>query len=166
MTFFIYLFKKHSIQYKIVLYTVNMLNPVSDSDKNLFWIAIFLIWWLQMAFIAIFYMYIDIFALQHTADRPGEYRTYDAHQSVHFNLSVFLHRDVSLGHLREDSIVWAPAGGRVYRSDIASILARSGLSIKLQILRHPLPGFKLRTVFSVWERADTLTHSATVPLYC
>ena len=48
-----------------------------------------------MAFIAICYMYIDLFALQHIADRPGEYRTYDAHQSLRFNLLVFLHGDVS-----------------------------------------------------------------------
>ena len=33
----------------------------------------FLIWWLQMAFIAICYMYIDLFALQHIVDKPGEY---------------------------------------------------------------------------------------------
>ena len=31
-----------------------------------------------MAFI--FIWYIDLFALQHIVDRPGEFRTYDAHQ--------------------------------------------------------------------------------------
>ena len=30
-----------------------------------------------MAFAAIFYMFIVLFALQHITDRPGEYRTYD-----------------------------------------------------------------------------------------
>ena len=33
----------------------------------------FLIWWLQMAFIAMCYMFINLFALQHIADRPGEH---------------------------------------------------------------------------------------------
>ena len=37
-----------------------------------------------MAFIAICYMHIDLFALQHIADRPGKYRTYDAHQFLEF----------------------------------------------------------------------------------
>ena len=32
----------------------------------------FFIWRLKMAFIAICYMYIDLFALQHIAERPGE----------------------------------------------------------------------------------------------
>ena len=31
-----------------------------------------------MAFIAICYMYINLFAVQHIADSPGEYRTSDA----------------------------------------------------------------------------------------
>ena len=44
-------------------------------------------------------MLTDLFALQHIADRPGEYRTYDAHQSLRVNLSMFLHGDVSVGHL-------------------------------------------------------------------
>ena len=52
-----------------------------------------------MAFIAIYYMYINLFALRHIADRPGEKRTFDAHQSLRFDLSVFLHGDVSIGHL-------------------------------------------------------------------
>ena len=30
----------------------------------------FLIWWLQMYFIDIWYMFIDLFALKHIADRP------------------------------------------------------------------------------------------------
>ena len=34
-----------------------------------------------MAFIAICYMYFDLFALQHIADRPGEYIMY---QSLEF----------------------------------------------------------------------------------
>ena len=42
---------------------------------------IFFIWWLQIVFVAICYMYINLFALQHIAKRPGEYRTYDALQS-------------------------------------------------------------------------------------
>ena len=42
--------------------------------------VVFFLWWLQMAFIAICYMYINLFALQHIADRPGEYRTSIAHQ--------------------------------------------------------------------------------------
>ena len=42
-------------------------------------------WWLQMAFIAICYLYINLFALQHIADRPGKYRTYNAHQSLRFD---------------------------------------------------------------------------------
>ena len=52
-----------------------------------------------MAFIAICYMYIDKFALQHIADRLGEYSTYDAHQSLGFDLLMFPHGDVSVGHL-------------------------------------------------------------------
>ena len=52
-----------------------------------------------MAFIAVCYMYIDLFALQHIGDRPGEYRTYDEHQSLRFNRLMFLHGDVSVGHL-------------------------------------------------------------------
>ena len=71
---------------------------VSSNDIFIFYF-IFLIWWLQMAFIAICYMNIDLFALQHIADRPGKYRTYDAHQSLCFDLSMFLHGDVSVGHL-------------------------------------------------------------------
>ena len=59
----------------------------------------FFFWWLQMAFIAVCYMYIDLFALQHIGDRPGEYRTYDEHQSLRFNRLMFLHGDVSVGHL-------------------------------------------------------------------
>ena len=34
-------------------------------------INFFLIWWLQMAFIAIWYMLSNLFAIQHIADRPG-----------------------------------------------------------------------------------------------
>ena len=37
-----------------------------------------------MAFITISYMYIDQFNLQRMADRPGKYRTYNAHQSSIF----------------------------------------------------------------------------------
>ena len=62
----------------------------------------FLIWWLQMAFIAICYMYIDLLVLQHRADRPGEYRTYDAHQSLHCHLLVFLHGDIANYYLPDD----------------------------------------------------------------
>ena len=36
-----------------------------------------------MDFIAIFHMYTDLFALQHTADRPGEYWTYGIFEAIH-----------------------------------------------------------------------------------
>ena len=41
---------------------------------------------------------------EHIAKRPGEYRTYDALQSLRFNLLMFLHGDVSVGHLCEESM--------------------------------------------------------------
>ena len=49
----------------------------------------FFFWWLQMAFIAVCYMFVDLFALQHIADRQGEYRASFAHQSFepHFRCS-------------------------------------------------------------------------------
>ena len=42
-----------------------------------------------MALIAIWYMFIHLFALQHMADRPGYYRTYDAHKYLGFNFLDF-----------------------------------------------------------------------------
>ena len=35
----------------------------------------FFFWWLQMAFIAVCYMFVDLFALQHIADRQGLFIT-------------------------------------------------------------------------------------------
>ena len=54
-----------------------------------------------MDFFAICYMYVNLFALQHIANRPGEYITIDAHQSLRFDLSMFLHGDVRVRHLCE-----------------------------------------------------------------
>ena len=41
-----------------------------------------------MAFIANCYMFIDLFALQHIAVRPGEYRTYDAHPTTPWSTMI------------------------------------------------------------------------------
>ena len=46
----------------------------------------FLIWWLQLAFLLSNSCSIDQFALQHITERPGEYITSNAHQSLHFDL--------------------------------------------------------------------------------
>ena len=45
----------------------------SSNQSNVNFFINFFIRWLQMDFFAIFHMYTDLFALQHTADRPGEY---------------------------------------------------------------------------------------------
>ena len=44
--------------------------------------CVFLIRWLQVAFIAICYMFIDVFALQHIADRPSVNIAINAHIAV------------------------------------------------------------------------------------
>ena len=43
-----------------------------------------------MAFIAIYFMYIDLFALQHIADRPGEYLHNQSLRFDHWLSQVFL----------------------------------------------------------------------------
>ena len=77
----------------ITVYTVLTEEEILEEGRYFFF------WLVQMAFIAICYMYFDLFALQHIADRPGESRTYDAHQSLRFDLLMFHHGDVSVGHL-------------------------------------------------------------------
>ena len=55
-----------------------------------------------VASVGLYYYLLHVYqsvALQHIADRPGKYRTYDAHQPLRFNLLVFLHGDVNVGHL-------------------------------------------------------------------
>ena len=54
--------------------------PRKAEKKNVSNYLFFIFWWFQMAFIAIFYMFIDLFAFQHIADKPVEYRTSNAHQ--------------------------------------------------------------------------------------
>ena len=62
-----FLYQKIFYQYGFepVLKQIDWSNP----PRKVFFF--FLIWWLQMALIAICYMYSDLFALQHIADRPG-----------------------------------------------------------------------------------------------
>ena len=50
---------------------------------------LFFIWWLQMAFIPIYFLYIDLFALQHIADRPGEYLHNQSLRFDHWLSQVF-----------------------------------------------------------------------------
>ena len=59
-----------------------------------------------MASVGLYYYLLHVYqsvALQYIADRPGKYKTYDAHQPLCFNLLVFLHGDVNIGHLWEES---------------------------------------------------------------
>ena len=52
--------------------------PTSERRSAFF----FFIRWLQVAFIAICYMFIDVFALQHIADRPSVNIAINAHIAV------------------------------------------------------------------------------------
>ena len=61
--------KKKTSDSRFGVWTQHVL-PTLSNFKTVHLLLIFLIWWLQMAFIPISYMFINQFALHHMADRP------------------------------------------------------------------------------------------------